>query len=62
MISEITVIVKDDERSLRKKHLIYDVYAIDENDPILSQCIRDSEKEFGGEATDVQVKISMTVR
>jgi hypothetical protein len=61
-ISEVTVIIKDDEKSLRKKHLIYEAYCVDEHDPIIASCLRETEKEFEGEATDIQIKITMTVK
>jgi len=60
--SEITVIVKDDEKTLRTKSLIYESYTVDEADPILKECIDRTVKEFNGDPTDIQIKISMTVK
>lgn len=62
MLSEVTIVIKDEERTYRKKHLIYDLYQVDEHDPILAECIRETEKEFNGDPTDIQIKISMVVR
>ena len=62
MQSEITVIVKDDEKTLRIKHLIYDDYTISEDDPVIKECVDSTVKQFDGDATDIQIKINMTVR
>jgi hypothetical protein len=62
MPSEITVIVKDEEKRLTKKHLIYEQYQVDENDPLLSQCIAETIKEFDGEPTDINVKINLVIK
>lgn len=59
--SEVTIVIKDDEKRLSKKYLKYEAFTVDEYDPILAQCIRETEKEFGGEPTDITVKITMTV-
>ncbi len=61
MTSELTVIVKDSEKTLRTKHLIYEAYTVDPLDPVVGRCINDTLKQFDGEPTDVQIKISMTV-
>ena len=60
--SEVTIVIKDDEKRLSKKHLIYEAYTVDEHDPILAHCIRETEKEFDGDPTDIVVKITMTVK
>ena len=60
--SEVTIIIKDEEKTLRKKHLIYETYTVDEDDPILAECLRQTEKEFEGDPTDIQIKITMTVK
>jgi hypothetical protein len=60
MSSELTVIAKDDEKTLRFKHLIYETYSADMNDPTIQRCINESLKNFLGTPTDIQVKISMS--
>lgn len=39
MVSEIKVIIKDDEKRMTKKFLIYDPYHVSEDDPIIKKCI-----------------------
>lgn len=61
MASEVTIIVKDSEKTLKTKHLVYETYTVDSTDPIIGKYINDSLVQFGSEPTDVQIKISMTV-
>jgi len=58
---EVSVRLKDEEKTLTVKHLIYDDFVCNENDPILKQCINDSIKQFTGHADDIQVKITLEV-
>lgn len=60
--SEITVVVKDDEKRLTKKQLVYETYSTDENDPFIAACVAETVKEFASEPTDVTVKITMVIR
>lgn len=60
-LSELTVIVKDENKTLRFKHLIHESYTVDTQDPEIQRCIKESLKNFIGEPSDVQIKISMTV-
>lgn len=62
MCTEITVICKDSEKTLRKKFLIYDIYTVDERDPVIEECVEQTVTEFGDEPDDVKLKISMSIR
>jgi len=59
MLSEVTVVVKNEEKRQTTKHLMYDSYAICENDPFIKALIDDAVKEFNSEPDDIKVKISM---
>lgn len=59
MVSELTVIVKDDERTLKAKTLVYDNYMVSENDPTIRQHVDQLISEFAGQPTDISIKISM---
>lgn len=59
--SEITVTIKDDEKRLTKKTLVYETYTLNEDDPVIHGCIAEALKEFNGEPTDVKVRINLTV-
>lgn len=61
MCAEVTVVLKDESRTIRQKHLIYEVFACDAIDPVIERCIDETKKNFDGTPTDIQIKISMTV-
>lgn len=62
MVSELTVTIKDEEKSLRTKYLIYDEYTVDENDPIIKDCIEKTLDNFDGEPSDIIVNIKMEIQ
>jgi hypothetical protein len=59
MLSELTVIIKDDEKSLRKKFIIYDEITTSEVDPIIKDCIDQTLANFNGDPDHIEIKISM---
>lgn len=62
MASELSVTVKDAEKRLVKRHLIYEDYQAKDDDPIVEQCIRETVKEFGSEPESIKVRINIEVR
>jgi len=62
MTSEVMVVVKDEEKNLRTKYLIYDNFSVDEEDPIIKDCVDKTLKNFDGEPTDISVKITMEIK
>lgn len=60
-MSEITVILKDEERSYRQKFLIYEHYSVSHDDPVILACIEHAKKNFQGNADIVQIKIHMEI-
>ena len=62
MFSEITVIIKDDEKTLKKKFGIYDPYTVEENNEIIKNCIDETLKNFDGTPDDIKVKISLEIQ
>jgi len=62
MPCEITISVKDEEKRLQKKFLIYEKIQVDENDPILKNCIDDSIQEFGDSFDSIKVRINLEVK
>lgn len=62
MTSELTVVIKDEEKSLRTKYLIYETYTVNENDPIIKDCIEKTLANFDGEPMDVTVNIKMEIQ
>lgn len=62
MVSELTVAIKDEEKALRTKYLIYETYTTDENDPIIKDCIEKTLANFDGEPMDIRVNIKMEIQ
>jgi hypothetical protein len=61
MVCELTVIVKDEARTLKTKHLIYDEIKLNAHDPIISKNIQETVKAFGSEPTDIKIRITQEV-
>jgi hypothetical protein len=62
MPSELSVTVKDSEKRMTKRHLIYEAYTADVSDPTVAECIRETVREFGSEPDDVRVKINLEAK
>ena len=61
MPSEISVVVKNEEKRQTTNHLIYDDYCVDEDDPVIKKCIEHAIAEFNGEPDKITIKIVMEV-
>ena len=62
MVSELTVAIKDEEKTLRTKYLIYETYTTDENDPVIKDCIEKTLDNFNGEPTDITINIKLELQ
>ena len=62
MVSELTIIIRNEEKRCTTKHLIYDPYMVSENDKVIQDCIDAAIKDFNGEPDDVKVKITMEIK
>lgn len=62
MASELTVIIRNDEKKQTTKHLIYEDYQVRYDDPIIASCIQDAVKQFGQEPDDIKVKIALEIQ
>ncbi len=58
-MSEITIILKDSDRTYRQKFLIYEAYQVTFEDQVILNCIEEAKKNFEGEPEDIQVKIHL---
>lgn len=61
-MSELTVVLKSEDRTYRQKFLIYEDYLVSLEDPIILQCIEDAKKTFEGEPDSIQIKIHMEMQ
>lgn len=58
---ELTVILKDEERTVKQKFLVYEDICLNRDDPVILQCIEEARKNFDGEPDDVKVRILMVM-
>lgn len=58
---ELTVILRDDERTYRQKFLAYSQFTVNENDDYILKCVEEAKKNFDGEPEEIMVKISMEI-
>jgi hypothetical protein len=61
-MSELTVILKDSERTYRQKFLMYNPYTMTYDDPQILQCINDAKQNFQGEPEDIRIRASMEIQ
>ena len=61
-MTELTVILKDDERTYRQKFLIYEIYSTSEEDPVITNCIDEACKNFQGQPEEIQIKIHFEIQ
>ena len=58
-VSEVTVTLKDDEKTLKSKFLLYEVYSVSVDDDTLKACVGEALSGFKGSPTDVKIRINM---
>ena len=61
-MSELTVILKDSDRTYRQKFLVYATYSVINTDPEILKCIDEARKNFEGEPEEITVKISLEIQ
>lgn len=61
MACTLTVRIKNDEKVLKKDFLIYDVFTVDQDDPMIKTCIEEVLKEFNDEPDDIFVNIKIDI-
>lgn len=62
MSIELTVTVKDSERTLKREFLIYEPITFVDTDPIISRHVKESLEEFKGEPDDVKIRAVMILK
>jgi len=58
-MNELTVVLKDSDRTYRQKFLIYERYKVSQDDAIIIACIQEAKKNFEGEPESIQIKIHL---
>lgn len=62
MVSEVSICIKDDEKRLTKKFLVYDTFTTDYEDPTIVNCINETLENFNGEPDSVKVTIVLELQ
>lgn len=60
--SELKVTIKDSEKTLSTKYPLYDEYKVNENDPVIKDCIERTLENFDGEPDNIKVYITLEVK
>lgn len=60
--SELTVIVKDDEKTLRNKFAIYEAFSCHHDDPVINMCVERTLLNFNAVPDHIEVKITMDIK
>ncbi len=58
-MNELTVILKDSDRTYRQKFLVYEAYQVSCEDPVILKCIDEARKNFEGDPENIQIKIHL---
>jgi len=61
MVSELTITVKDEEKTLKKKFLMYETYTVSDGDDVIRNCIAETLKGFDGTPAKITAKITMVI-
>jgi hypothetical protein len=61
-MNELTVILKDSDRTYRQKFLIYEVYSVSDDDAVIIACIEEAKKNFEGDPESIQIKIHLEIQ
>lgn len=60
-VKEVTIILKNEERSYREKFLVYDDFQMDAEHPVLRECLDKARANFVCEPDDIAIKVSMVI-
>jgi hypothetical protein len=60
-MNELTVVLKDADRTYRQNFVIYEVYTVSEDDSVIRTCIEEAKKNFIGEPENIQIKIHVEI-
>jgi hypothetical protein len=59
---ELTVILKDSERTYRHKFLVYESLTMTVDDPNIRHYIEEAKKNFDGEPEDIKIKTHLEIQ
>jgi hypothetical protein len=60
-VKEVTIRIKDEERTVKHKFLLYEPLELSEGDPIIQGCIKEAMEAFKGEASSIKVTCTLVI-
>jgi hypothetical protein len=61
-MAELTVILKDSERTYRQKFLVYENITVSDQDSHILHYIEEAKKNFQGEPEEIKIKIHLEIQ
>jgi hypothetical protein len=61
MVAEITVTIRNEDKTLKSKYLIYDTFTTADCDPTLKECVDKSIAAFKDQHDSVKIRINLEV-
>lgn len=61
-MKEVTVSIKNSEQTYKEKFLIYDNFSLDQNDPIVKNCVEEAISHFKGEIEKIVLRVRMDIQ
>jgi hypothetical protein len=60
-VTELTVILKCEEKTYKEKFLVYESYSMSEDDPVILEYINTAKASLKSEPEEILVRVSMVV-
>jgi hypothetical protein len=60
-VTEVTIRIKDESKTLKNKYLCYEIITASPNDPIIAGYILESVINFGSDPTDVTITFKFSI-
>lgn len=60
-VTELTITIKDEEKTVKNKFLLYDSYTLSDQDPIVKDCIGKTLLDFNGEPSSIKLKATLSL-
>jgi len=62
MSTEITIVLKDSERTYKHEFLIYEDFSITDDDPVIQSCVDKAKENFKGEPEDITLRLTKVLK
>ena len=59
--TELTITIKDSEKTQRTKHLVYENYFLNDSDPVIKSLIAHALQEFNAEPEAIRIRANLVI-